>query len=282
VYTFNRITGEPVWPIEEKVVPPSDVPGERTALTQPFPTKPAAFDRQGVSEDDLIDFTPELRAEAVAGLQGFRIGSMYTPPSLANAPDGTSGTVSLPSATGGANWEGGTFDPETGMLYVGSYTQTSVMALEPSPAGSTIRYISGGAGELPWLSGLPLVKPPWGRITAIDMNTGEHAWMRANGPTPDEVLNNPALEGVQIEATGRATRAMLLATKTLLFGTDGWGGTPVLRVYDKATGDELAAIDLPGASSGLPMSYSVNGRQYIALPVAGERGAELVALALPD
>ena len=145
-----------------------------------------------------------------------------------------------------------------------------------------MRYVRGGGGELPWLEGLPLVKPPWGRITAIDMNTGEHLWMRPNGPTPDEVRNNPALEGVELPVTGRATRAMLLATGSLLFGTDGWGGTPVLRAYDKASGTELAAIDLPGASSGLPMSYSIDGRQFIALSVAGERGGELVALALPD
>jgi quinoprotein glucose dehydrogenase len=282
VYTFDRVTGEPVWPIEERVVPPSDVPGERTALTQPFPTKPAAFDRQGFTVDDMIDFTPALRAEAIEGTKMFRMGPIYTPPSLGMAPGGTRGTIVLPSATGGANWEGGTFDPETGILYVGSYTQAAVMALTSDPEFSDMRFIAGGGGELPWLSGLPLAKPPWGRITAIDMNTGEHAWMVANGPTPADVASNAALAGVEITPTGRATRAMLLATKTLLFTTDGWGGTPVMRVLDKATGEEIAAIDLPGASSGLPMSYAVNGRQYIALPVAGERGAELVALALPN
>jgi len=282
VYTFNRVTGEPVWPIEERPVAKSDVPGEITAATQPFPTKPAAFDRQGFVEDDVIDFTPELRAEALEGLKKVRMGPMFTPPSLANAADGTSGTISLPSGIGGANWEGATFDPETNMLYIGSFTNPNVLALVPSPEGSDIRYIRGGAAELPWLSGLPIVKPPWGRITAINMNTGEHAWMRANGPTPDEVLNNPALEGVDLPETGRATRAMLLVTKTLLFGTDGWGGTPVLRAYDKATGEQIAAIDLPGATGGLPMSYAINGRQYIAMPIDGEHGAELIALRLPD
>jgi quinoprotein glucose dehydrogenase len=282
VYTFDRVTGEPVWPIEERVVPPSTVPGERTSLTQPFPTKPAAFDRQGFVVDDMIDFTPALRAEAIEGTKQFRLGPMYTPPSLGDDPSGTKGTITLPSATGGANWEGGTFDPETGMLYIGSYTQANVWALQSRPDMSDMRYVSGGAGELPWLSGLPLAKPPWGRITAIDMNTGDHAWMKANGPTPQEVLDNPALAGVDFPPTGRATRAMLLATKTLLFTTDGWGGTPIMRVLDKATGDEIAAIDLPGPSSGLPMSYMIGGKQYIALPVAGERGAELVALALPD
>jgi quinoprotein glucose dehydrogenase len=282
VYTFNRATGEPVWPIEELPVAASDVPGEITAATQPFPTRPPAFDRQGFTLDDVIDFTPALRAEAIEGIEQFRMGPMYTPPSLANAPDGTRGTLSLPSATGGANWEGGTYDPETGILYVGSYTQATVMALQPEPDFSDIRYITGGAGELPWLSGLPLAKPPWGRITAIDMNAGEHVWQVPNGPTPDDVANNPALAGIEIPPTGRATRAMLLATKSLLFATDGWGGTPVLRALDKSTGATVAEIELPGMSSSLPMSYAINGKQYVVISVAGDRGAEIVALALRD
>lgn len=262
-------------------MPLSDVPGERTAPTQPVPTKPPAFDRQGFTLDDVIDFTPALREEAIAGIQQFRLGPMYTPPSLAEAPDGTRGTLSLPSPTGGANWEGGTFDPETGILYVGSYTQATVMALVAEPEFSDIRYIRGGGGELPWLSGLPLAKPPWGRITAIDMNRGAHVWQVANGPTPEDVLNDPALAGVEIAPTGRATRAMLLATKTLLFATDGWGGTPYLRALDKATGATLAEIELPGASSSLPMSYAIDGKQYVVLSVAGQNGGEVVALALP-
>ncbi len=283
VYTFDRVTGEPVWPIEERPVPPSDVPGERTALTQPFPTKPPAFDRQGFTEDDLIDFTPELRAEALAGLESFRLGTtIYTPPSLSDAPDGTHGTLMMPTATGGANWEGGSFDPETGVLYVGSFTQAWVMAIQSEPDLTDIRYISGGGGELPWLAGLPLVKPPWGRITAIDMNRGEHLWQIANGPTPEDVANNPALEGLDIPATGVATRAPTLVTKTLLFSAQGWGASPILRAHDKATGEVLAEIDLPGAVGGLPMTYAIDGKQFIVASVAGERGAELVALALPD
>jgi quinoprotein glucose dehydrogenase len=282
VYTFDRVTGEPVWPIEERPVPASDVPGEWTSPTQPFPTKPAPFDRQGFTADDVIDFTPALRAAALEGLKTFRTGPMYTPPSLGAAPDGTRGLLSVPSPVGGANWEGGAFDPETNMLYVGSFTNPAVFALTSQPDFTDVRYIAGGGAELPWLDGLPIVKPPWGRITAIDMNTGEHAWMIPNGPTPDEVTNNPALAGVTLPRTGRMTRPMLLATKGLLFGTDGWGGTPVLRAYDKATGAEIAALDLPGPSGGLPMSYAVDGRQYIAISVAGERGAELVALALPN
>ena len=282
VYTFDRETGEPVWPIEERVVGPSDVPGERTALTQPFPTKPPPFDRQGFSEDDLIDFTPELRAEALAGIEQFRMGPIYTPPSLANAPDGTRGTLMLPSATGGANWEGGAYDPETGILYVGSYTNAWVMAIQSEPEVSDMRYISGGGGELPWLEGLPLVKPPWGRITAIDMNRGEILWQIPNGPTPDDVAGNPALAGLDIPTTGSPTRPPTLVTRTLLFSAPGWGAQPLFRAHDKATGEVLAEIELPGAVGGLPMTYMIDGRQFIVTSVAGERGAEFVALALPD
>jgi glucose dehydrogenase len=280
VYTFNRVTGEPVWPIEERPVAASDVPGEWTSPTQPFPTKPAAFDRQGFSADDLIDFTPELRAEALEGIAPFRIGPIFTPPSVP-VENGNQGTLGLPSATGGGNWEGGNFDPETGLLYVGSYTNPYVYAVRPNREGAEVPFIYGGGGALPFLDGLPLVKPPYGRITAIDMNTGEHAWMVANGPTPDDIANHPRLDGVEIPATGRPTRAMLLTTKTLLFATDGWGGTPVLRALDKATGETIAEIDLPGASGGLPMTYAIDGRQFITVSVAGTRGAELVALALP-
>jgi len=283
VYTFDRVTGEPVWPIEERPVPPSDVPGEIAAATQPFPTKPPAFDRQGFSEDDVIDFTPALRAEALEGIRDrFRMGPIYTPPSLADAPDGTQGTLSLPTAIGGANWEGGSYDPETGILYVGSFTRAQVMALQAEPDFSDIRYITGGGGELPWLEGLPLVKPPYGRITAIDMNAGEHVWQIANGPTPDDIANNPALAGVDIPPTGVPTRAPTLVTKSLLFAAEGWGGRPYFRAHDKATGEVLAEFELPGAVGGLPMTYAIDGRQYIVMSVAGERGAELVALTLPD
>ena len=155
------------------------------------------------------------------------------------------------------------------------------MALEAVPEFSNIRYIAGGGGEIPWLAGLPPVKPPWGRITAIDMNTGEHAWQVPNGPTPREVAENPALEGVELPPTGRATRSPTLVTKTLLFSAEGWGGAPALRAHDKATGEVLAEIPLPGAVGNVPMSYAIDGKQYIALTVAGERGAELIALALP-
>jgi quinoprotein glucose dehydrogenase len=155
------------------------------------------------------------------------------------------------------------------------------MALRPEPEFSDIRYISGGGGELPWLQGLPLAKPPWGRITAIDMNAGEHLWQIPNGPTPKEIAEHPALAGLEIPPTGRATRPVTLVTKTLLFTAEGWGGSPVFRAHDKATGEVLAEIPLPGAVGGLPMTYSAGGKQFIVVSVAGERGAELVALSLP-
>jgi len=280
VYTFDRVTGEPVWPIEERPVPQTDVPGEWTSPTQPFPTKPPPFDRQGVSVEDLIDFTPELHAEAVEGVKVFRLGPIFTPPSLANAADGTSGVLMLPHATGGANWEGGAFDPETNVLYVGSFTNPFIAALEPPPMPTDITYISGGGAQLPWLQGLPLIKPPWGRITAIDMNRGEQLWQLPNGPTPKEIAEHPALQGRAIPPTGRATRPVTLVTKTLLFTAEGWGGAPVLHARDKATGAILAEVALPGAVGGRPMTYSLDGKQYLVLSVAGSNGAEIVALTL--
>jgi quinoprotein glucose dehydrogenase len=282
VYTFDRTNGKPVWPIEERAVKAGDVPTEWYSPTQPYPTKPPAFDRQGVTVDDLIDFTPALRAEAVEGMKSFRMGPIFTPPSLAAAADGTHGTLVLPSFTGGANWEGGAFDPETGTLYIGSYTQPSVAALQPEPKVSTMPYISGGGGALPFLDGLPLIKPPWGRITAIDMNKGEHVFQIPNGPTPKDVAEHPKLKGLDIPPTGRATRAVVLVTKSLLFAAEGWGGAPALRALDKATGEVIAEIALPGAVGGLPMTYMVDGKQFVVLSTAGERGAQLVALSLPN
>ena len=281
VYTFDRTNGKPVWPIEERPVAKSDVPGEITSQTQPFPTKPPAFDRQGFTDDDLIDFTPALRAEAIEGTKTFRKGPIFTPGSMANAEDGTSGTLVLPSFTGGANWEGGSFDPEMNILYIGSYTQPSIAVLHPEPEFSDMRYIAGGGATLPWLNGLPVVKPPYGRITAIDMNKGELKFQIANGPTPKEIAENSALKGVTLPPTGRTTRAVTLVTKTLLFTAEGWGGSRILYARDKATGEVIAEIPLPGPVGGLPMTYMIDGKQYIVMSVGGANGAELVALAFP-
>jgi glucose dehydrogenase len=278
-YAFDRATGEPLWPIEERPVATSDVPFEWTAPTQPFPTRPAAYDRQGVSEADLVDFTPAIKAAALEAVKDLRMGPMFTPPSLVNAPDGTRGTLVLPHYGGGANWEGGAADPETGMLYVASQTSLTVFAVNPAGDRSDIRYLFVN-GEAPRPMGLPLVKPPYGRITAIDMNTGDHRWMAVNGDTPDDIKNNPALAGVTLPPTGKASRATLLVTKTLLFAGEGYGGAPIMRAYDKATGAVVAELPLPGAASSKPMTYMVGGKQYIVLAVGRDTPAELVAFAL--
>jgi len=279
-YAFNRETGEPLWPIEERPVPQSDVPFEATSPTQRFPTRPAAYDRQGVSEDDLVDFTPEIKAAALEAIHDLRLGPMYTPPSLIEAPDGTRGTLVLPHYGGGANWEGGAADPETGMLYVASQTNLSVFAVNAAGDRSDIRYLFVN-GNAPQPLGLPLVKPPYGRITAIDMNTGEHRFVLPNGDTPDEIKTNPALAGVDVPPTGKPSKALLLVTKTLLFANEGYGGAPILRAYDKATGAVVAELPLPGSGSGKPMTYMVGGKQYLVMAVGREQPAELVAFALP-
>jgi quinoprotein glucose dehydrogenase len=278
-YVFDRVSGKPVWPIVERPVPQTDVPGERTSPTQPIPTKPAAFDRQGVRVDELIDFTPELRAAAIEAVKPYRLGELYTPPSLANAPDGTKGTLNLPGSVGGANWEHGSFDPETGILYVGSFTNVANFALENDSARSDMRYV-GGAGRVPNVRGLPLMKPPYNRVTAIDLNRGEHLWMVPGGDTPDAIKNNPALAGLTIPTTGAQTRPAVMATKTLLFVSEGYGSRPVLHVLDKRTGQRIADIPLPGSVGGSPMTYMVNGTQYVALWVGrgGSMPAELITL----
>ena len=285
VYTFDRVSGEPVWPIEELPVPAGDVPGEWYAPTQPYPSWPAPFDRQGFTEQDVLDWTPEIHALAMASLQGFRLApSLYTPPSLVAAPDGTRGVLMLPSLTGGANWEGAAIDPESGILYVPSRTALDVMALEKDE-NSDLALSAALGVRVPRVQGLDIVKPPYGRVTAIDMNSGEHLWMIANADTPERITNHPLLAGVEVGRTGIPTRAGIFVTKTLLFvgeGTGGPGASPIFRAVDKQTGEILAEIDLPGNQSGLPFTYQHNGEQYIAMFVGGGgQAAELVALTLP-
>jgi len=281
VYAFDRFTGEPIWPIVERPVPAGDVPREWYSPTQPFPTRPAPFDRQGFTEADLIDFTPEIQAMALDAIQGFRLSpSLYSPPSLAEAADGTRGTLSLPSSTGGANWEGSAIDPETGILYVPSRTQLQVLSLAKNP-GSDIDLSQSFGVRVPRVRGLDVVKPPYGRITAIDMNTGDHLWMIANADTPAHIVNNPLLEGVILPRTGIPTRSGTLVTKTLLFVTEGTGGagaSPILRAVNKQTGDIIAKIELPDLQSGLPFTYEHEGKQYLAMFVGGtDAPAELIA-----
>ncbi len=280
-YVFDRLTGEPIWPIEERPVPQTDVPGEWTSPTQPFPTKPPAFDRQGFSEDDLIDFTPEIKERALEAVSDFRMGSLFTPPSLAEAPDGTKGTLMLPSTIGGANWEGGAIDPETGMLYVGSQTNATVLALIPGGDRSDMDYIFG-FNRAQVAPGVPIVKPPWGRITALDLSRGDLAWMVPNGDTPDHVAERLELDPALIPRTGKVSRAGILVTKTLLLAGEGAAGDAVFRALDKATGETIAEIELPNAQVGLPMTYMHDGHQFIVVSVGGNgQPAELVALALP-
>ena len=280
-YVLDRATGEPVWPIEERDVPQSDVPGERTSPTQPFPTKPPAYDRQGIGEDDLIDFTPELRAEALRVMESYRLGPLYTPPSLVE-PDGTNrGTVALPGIGGGVNWPGGAVDPERDILFVPSRTAPSLLGLVEGTERTGVRYHVARSRAVPNIRGLPLVKPPYGRITAIDLTVGEILWQIPHGNTPDNVRGHPDLQGVEVPTTGRPTLGSgLLVTSTLLFSGEGAGGEPVLRAYDKMTGDVVHEVQLPGGPTiGFPITYMSDGKQYIGVAALDEENvAELVAL----
>jgi quinoprotein glucose dehydrogenase len=283
-YVFDRVTGQPIWPIEERPVARSDVPGEWTSPTQPFPTRPAAYDRQGVSVDDLIDFTPELRREALDIVRDYRMGPIFTPPAALDSPDGKRGTILVPGVNGGTNVMGGAaVDPETGILYVASQSGHTRVSLEHNPERSDMRYVSQGPGGLRGPQGLPLLKPPYGRITAIDLNTGDHLWQIPNGDTPDAVRNHPALQGVALPNTGRSAHANLLVTKTLLFAGEGRGGGPWFHALDKRTAARIASIRLPAETNAAPMTFLHNGRQYIVVAIANaDTPAELVALAVVD
>ena len=285
-YVFDRTNGSPVWPIEERPVPQSDAPGEKTSPTQPFPTKPPAFDRQGFSRDDVIDFTPQVKEMALKAIEGYRLGPMFTPASLVDPAQGTKGTLTFPGS-GGANWEGGALDPDTGYLYVASATRTdtSVYGLARPTPGETDIEIIGTGSVAPTVEGLPIVKPPWGRITAIDLNRGDIAWQIPNGDTPPSVRNHPLLKGVTLPKTGSPSRAGLLVTKTLLFAGEGYEGQPKFRAYEKKTGATIWEADIPQSQTGLPMTYLHRGKQYIVFAVHGEQNtrtaARLVAFALP-
>ena len=295
LYVLDRETGEPIWPIEERPMEASDVPGELLALTQPFPTKPPAYDRQGVTVDDLIDFTPELRAEALERVSHFRMGPIFTPPVVAD-PNEPYGTLMLPSTGGGTNWPGGSVDPETGIFYQFSFTNVVSLGLVNDPERSDMDFIRGNpAGVAPRdrslnIRGLPLVKPPWGRISAIDLKTGGIIWQIAHGETPDNVREHPDLQGVTIPRTGRPGRVGTLITKTLVIaGEGGTFTTPsgevgaMLRAYDKATGTEVGEVYMPASVSGSPMTYMHDGQQYIVTAVSGGGHAgELLAYRLPE
>jgi quinoprotein glucose dehydrogenase len=294
LYTFDRATGKPIWPFEEKPVPKGDVPGEWYSPTQPIPSKPPAYGVAGIpSVDDLIDFTPELRAEALRIVSKYKIGPIFTP-IVVSKPEGPFGTI---LTTGVTNWPGGSYDPESHILYVHASTGMVSNGLVPGdPTRTEFAWVGGNAapaGEAPALrvQGMPLVKPPWGSIVAIDMNKGEILWKIANAETPDNVRNHPALKGLDIPRTGRASNTIgLLVTKTLMIagepGTftlpDGRQGA-MLRAYDKATGKEQGAVYMPTGQTGTPMTYLLNGNQYIVIAIAATNyPAELVAFRLPD
>jgi len=291
-FVFNRVTGKPVWPIQERRVPQSDVPGEKTSPTQPFPTKPAPFEPQGLRREDLIDFTPELKQQALEIVSHYRFGPPYLPPSVV-AEGGNLGSLLRPSLSGGANWQGAAFDPETGIFYVSSISSVSPIGLRQDPKISAMSYIGAYGegfpkGSLGGPAGLPLIRPPWGRITAIDLNTGNHLWMIPNTDTPEWARNNPALAGINLPRTGSFDQVGLLVTRTLLIAGEGsglWragGGGNKLFAYDKATGAMLHELTLPANQSGVPMTYEVDGRQYLVVAVGAKNApGELIALTPP-
>lgn len=275
MYVFERETGKPLWPIEERAVPPSDIPGERASRTQPFPTKPPPFAVQGFTEDDVIDFTPELKAAALKIIKQYRHGPLFLPPSL-------QGTISMPGVNGGGNWGGAAADPDTGVVYVRASNSPSLLAMGKSdPARTEGDYdIDRSRRGLAGPEGLPINKPPYGTLTAIDLNKGEHAWQVPLGDTP-ALRSHPALSGVTLPAR---------------LGTTGLPGPVVTRgglvfvpagsqliAFDKSTGRELWSGELGERGSGNPMTYATrSGRQFVVVATGiGER-AILKTFALPQ
>lgn len=300
LYVFDRVSGKPVWPIVEKPVEPGDVPGEWYSPTQPIPTKPAAYARNGVSLDDLIDFTPELKAAGVAVASRFKLGPVFTPP-IVSKPDGPIATLSLGATNGGTNWPGGSYDPETHMVYLGaSNAAPSLLGLvQPAKDRSDMDWFSGvapqpgggraGGGGLS-VQGLSLFKPPYGTISAINLDKGDIVWQVAHGETPDVVRNHDALKGMTIPRTGQpgflvgtlVTKTLVIAGETQVTAPPDRARGAMLRAYDKKTGAEVGAVLLPAPVSGSPMTYAVNGRQYIVLAVSGgPYSGEYIALRLP-
>ena len=286
-YVFDRATGEAVWPIEERAVETdTDLEGEVLSPTQPFPTKPPPFEYQGISIDDLVDFTPEIREMAVEAVRNFRLGPLFTPPML-TVEGGLQGTIQRPHIAGGASWGGAAADPETGLIYVPSVNSFSVIKYyTPDPAeGGNLRYTQADfdSGTQPTMpQGLPLLKPPYSRLTAIDLNAGEHAWMQPNGDG-DRYRNHPMLRDLDLPPLGGEGRGGPVLTKTLLVSALSAGGSdggPRLVARDKATGKIVGSVDLPSGAIGTPMTYMHEGKQHIALTIGGDV-PELIALALP-
>lgn len=316
LYVLNRVTGEPIWPIEERPVPKGDTPREWYSPTQPFPTKPPAYDGQGLSIDDLIDFTPELRAEAVKLVSRYRLGPIFTPPSVSRA-EGPIATLTMGAQAAATNWPGGSYDPETHTVFVASQTSVATLGLMPAPPGrSDLPYfqgtvlsgarLTGGAGSDATataapsaagvqsagltVQGLPLIKPPYSRITAINLDTGDFRWQVPFGATPNTIRNHPALKSLNLPPLGRpGNNSGTLVTKTLLVaGESNVGPTPsgargaMLRAFDKDTGREVGAVYLAAPQSGSPMTYMMNGKQFLVVAISGTgHPGELVAFKLP-
>jgi len=335
LYVFDRVTGEPVWPIEERPVPKGDVPGEWYSPTQPFPTKPPAYARQAVTLEDLIDFTPELHAQALKAIEPFKNGPMFNPPTVSKIGGPVAG-LTIGTTNGGTNWPGGGYDPETHTVYLPASNASIVPIglIEPPEGFSDIKYVLGRAGqpfrvsegpgfgsaadfpqqpsrrraapEAPAPSasappaagaqgstsvqGLSILKPPYGLLSAINLDKGEITWQVPHGDTPDVVRNHAALKGMNIPKTGQSGAVGLVVTKTLvIMGDPQITTTPdhprgaMLRAYDKATGKQVGAVYLPAPQSGSPMTYRVNGRQYIVVAVSGGAySGEYIAFALPS
>lgn len=294
LYVFDRVTGEPIWPIEERPVEQSTVPGEKTSPTQPFPTKPPAYDAQGFTPNDLIDFTPQLRAEAMKMVSNYHLGPVFTP-AVVSTLGGPYGTLAMATAGGGTNWPGGAFDPETHIAYLPSQREIWNIGLIPGdPRRTDMTYMAGSVSHNHDISefgigftvqGLPVEKPPYGSITAIDLDKGDILWQVAHGETPDSVRRNSALKGLDIPRTGRPGIFGILVTKTLLIAGEHSVANQtgaMLRAYNKATGREAGAVPMPAGQTGTPMTYMLNGSQYIVVAV-GRAGvpAELVAYRLP-
>jgi len=285
LYVLDRETGKPVWPIPERPVPQGDVPGEWYSPTQPFVTRPPPFDRQGIFEKDLIDFTPALNAQAKEIVSHYRIGELFTPPAASEFPSPIA-TIMNPNGDGAAQWPGAGFDPETNIFYVFSNLSYSATGEVPSDGKITdAREMLGrradgkvlaGQASVVSVQGLPLMKPPYGQITAINLNSGEIVWQVPHGETPDEVRLHPALKGLAIPRTGSKGKVGVLVTRTLVIAGEGTATTGAdgrkgawLRAYDKKTGKEMGAVWMPARVTGSPMTYEVAGVQYIAVPISG-------------
>jgi len=289
-YVFDRITGRPVWPIEEQPVPASSVPGEQASKTQPIPSKPAPFDIQGATDDNLIDLTPEIHQEAIEIAKRYDRGPVFTPPSQR-------GAIQVPGNAGGASWSGAAVDPETHMLYVPTYRLQSLITIgKPASWEGSYDFI-GRSSYLDGPRGLPLLKPPFASIVAIDMNTGEHRWRIP----VDRSIAMPSIARLNLPGEyGLLARSFALVTKTVMIVVQMGAASPPrampgvyalildlrnrdphLWVYDKATGEKLAEIELPSNASGAPITYMTGGKQYIAFPVGGGPvPEELIAVGL--